>query len=239
MGDRNFPVYTQYQLSEVKKPLSREDRHFIEDQIDNIKPDDIITIIYTSGTTGVPKGVLLTQRNIMVNAEYGLKQLGIYLGEQTTLSFLPLSHVLERTANYYVTLFNGHHIAFAENVAAVMENMTETSPGLTLSSAGEVRFDSVGKVIQDTDVRLAEDGELLVKGPQVMQGYFRNEQATREAFEDGWFKTGDIARIDEEGFVYIIDRKKELLVTAGGKNIAPQPIENELRLAVKPETNGG
>jgi long-chain acyl-CoA synthetase len=108
--------------------------------------------------------------------------------------------------------------------------LTETSPGVTLSSAGEVRFDSVGKAFRETELKLAPDGELLVKGPQVMREYYRNEQATRETFEDGWFKTGDIARIDEEGFVYIIDRKKELIVTAGGKNIAPQPIENELKL---------
>jgi long-chain acyl-CoA synthetase len=93
-----------------------------------------------------------------------------------------------------------------------------------------VRFDSVGKALRETELKLAEDGELLVKGPQVMLGYYKSDEATMEAFEDGWFKTGDIVRIDEEGFVYIIDRKKELIVTAGGKNIAPQPIENELKL---------
>jgi long-chain acyl-CoA synthetase len=108
--------------------------------------------------------------------------------------------------------------------------LTETSPGLAISNAYEVRFDSVGKLLKDTEAKLAEDGELLVKGPQVTKAYYKNEEATREAFEDGWFKTGDIARIDEDGFVYIIDRKKELIITAGGKNIAPQPIENELKL---------
>lgn len=128
MGDRSFPVYTQYQLSEVGTPLSDEDKELIEAQIDAITPEDLLTIIYTSGTTGVPKGVLLTQRNVMTNADYGVKQLGLPLIDQTTLSFLPLSHVLERTGGYYVTLLSGNHIAFAENVAKVMENMVEIRP---------------------------------------------------------------------------------------------------------------
>jgi long-chain acyl-CoA synthetase len=108
--------------------------------------------------------------------------------------------------------------------------LTETSPAVTLANRDEIRFDSVGKTLEHTEVKVAEDGELLVKGPQVMQGYYRNKRATEEAFEDGWFKTGDIAKIDDEGYVYIVDRKKEIIVTAGGKNIAPQPLENELKL---------
>jgi len=108
--------------------------------------------------------------------------------------------------------------------------LTETSPALTLSNRDQTRFGSVGTLLPHTEARLAEDGELLVRGPQLMQGYYRNEQGTAEALDDGWLKTGDIARIDEDGFVYIVDRKKELIVTAGGKNIAPQPLENELKL---------
>jgi long-chain acyl-CoA synthetase len=108
--------------------------------------------------------------------------------------------------------------------------LTETSPGITLSRAGEVRFDSVGKVFKETEIRFESDGELVVRGPQVMKGYYKDDEATSEVLEDGWFKTGDIARVDDEGFVYIIDRKKEIIVTAGGKNIAPQPLENKLKL---------
>jgi len=345
MGDLSFPVYTQYQLSEVSTPITEEQKQKIEAQIERITQDDILTVIYTSGTTGVPKGVLLTQKNVLSNAQYAVKKINTLKKQETFLSFLPLSHILERTGGYYVTLLSGHHIAFAEDVRKVLENMaeikptwmisvprlfekiysriydsvyhmssfrknmfhqaikvgreyadkkfvkgepvgllglkyrifdrlvfrkirarfggnlegiicggapldkginefmwaigipvyngyglTETSPVVTLSAPGEIRFDSVGKVIAETEVKLATDGELLVKGPQVMVGYFKNDEAPARSFEDGWFKTGDIASIDEEGFVYIIDRKKEILVTAGGKNIAPQPIENDLRL---------
>jgi long-chain acyl-CoA synthetase len=108
--------------------------------------------------------------------------------------------------------------------------LTETSPAVTLCSMDHIRFDSVGKPLHQVELKLAEDGELLIKGPMVMQGYYKNDEATKETFEDGWLKTGDIATIDADGFVYIVDRKKELIVTAGGKNIAPQPIENDLRL---------
>lgn len=345
LGDPSLPVYTQYQLSELSHPLTDEEKEQIESQIDSISPKDLITIIYTSGTTGVPKGVMLTQENILYDTEYGVKKMGGLKQDNTFLSFLPLSHVLERTAGYYAAFVYGNHIAFAEDVKMVMENMTEvkptvmvsvprlfekihsriyenvhqmstvrrklfhhavdvgkkyvnlkyvekrptgalafqyqlcdrlvfkkirnrfggnmkfflsggapldktinefmwvigipvfggyglteTSPAITLSSLDEVRFDSVGKVLEQTEVKLAEDGELMVKGPQVMQGYYRNEEATLETMEDGWLKTGDIATIDDEGFVYIVDRKKEIIVTAGGKNIAPQPLENGLKL---------
>lgn len=345
LGDRSFPVYTQHQLSEISYPLKEEEQKEIEALVDAIHPDDLITIIYTSGTTGVPKGVMLTQENMIFDAEAGTKKMEPSDRIETFLSFLPLSHVLERTGGYYAALMNGHHIAFAENVQKVMENMievrptamvsvprlfekiysriyenvhqmgtfqqmmfhkavevgrryvnlkfvekkptgflglqykffdrlvfskvrekfggrlryficggapldktinefmwiiglpiytgyglTETSPAVCLTSYNEVRFDSVGKAFERTELKLAEDGELLVRGPQIMKGYYLNQKATDETFENGWMKTGDIARIDEDGFIYIVDRKKEIIVTAGGKNIAPQPLENELRL---------
>ncbi len=345
IGDRSLPVFHLYQLSEISHPISAEEQAELESEIERIGRDDLLTLIYTSGTTGVPKGVMLTHGNFLVDAWLGLERLQGRERQETFLSFLPLSHVLERTAGYYAALMSGSRIAFAESIDKVVENMvevkptamvsvprlfekiysriyenvhlmsppkrqlfhraievgreyiyrryverrptgllraryrfydrlifskirqkfggnmrffisggapldktinefmwiigiptfegyglTETSPAITLNSLDQIRFGSVGRPLDLTEVKLAEDGELLVRGPQLMQGYYRNEQATAEAMKDGWFHTGDIARIDEEGYVYIVDRKKELIVTAGGKNIAPQPLENELKL---------
>lgn len=346
LGLRELPVYSLYQLSEVSYPLTDKEQGEIEGWIDQISPEDLITVIYTSGTTGNPKGVMLSQASMMSNAITGLEKLEGLDPQEVFLSFLPLSHVLERTAGYHAALLSGCHIAFAESVDKVVENildfrpsimvsvprlfekiysriyesvhqssrfkrwlfhravnrgqdymmrryiepqpigallrfehklldrlvfskirarfggrlryfisggapldktinqfmwtigiptfegygLTETSPAVTLNAPWKVRFGSVGTLLEGTEAKLAEDGELLVRGPQVMKGYYLNDEATREAFVDGWFKTGDIARIDEDGYIFIVDRKKEIIVTAGGKNIAPQAIENELRL---------
>ena len=345
LGELVLPVYTLYQLSEISHPIKDEEKQQIEKQIDSIAPEDLITIIYTSGTTGVPKGAMLSQYNMAINAWYGLLRAGEIGMSGTFLSFLPLSHVLERSAGYHAVLMSGGHIAFAEDVNKVVENileikptamisvprlfekiysrvyenahqmspakrrmfhkaieigreyiylkyvkkqptgsigfkyrlydklifrkirkrfgsslkfficggapldktinefmwvigmpvfegygLTETSPALTLNSLKEIRFGSVGQPLYETEFKLTKEGELLTRGPQVMSGYYQDDKGTADAFEDDWFKTGDIAKIDEEGFVYIVDRKKEIIVTAGGKNIPPQPLENELKL---------
>lgn len=108
--------------------------------------------------------------------------------------------------------------------------LTETSPVLTANSDLDLYFGSVGKPLNNVQIKIDTDGEILVKGPNVMKGYFKDEEATRETFtEDGWFKTGDIGHFDEEGRLFITDRKKELIVTAGGKNVAPQVIEAVLK----------
>ena len=345
LGSPELPVYNLYQLSEISHPISEQDRREIEAGIDEIQSTDLITIIYTSGTTGVPKGVMLTQANVLFDAHYGLEKLEAFGMNETFLSFLPLSHILERTAGYYAPLMTGCHVAFCESPEKVVENMqevkptvmvsvprlfekiysriyedvhqmssirssifhaaiatgreyisrryinprplglvglkyrffdwlifskirkrfggrlsyfisggapldkainefmwvigiptfegyglTETSPAVTINSPWKVRFGSVGTPLPFTEVKLADDNELMIRGPQVMRGYYNDPEETERTIKDGWLYTGDIASIDDDGYVYIVDRKKELIITSGGKNIAPQPIENELRM---------
>jgi long-chain acyl-CoA synthetase len=115
----------------------------------------------------------------------------------------------------------------------VMEGygMTETSTSASVNRTGsnEFRFGSVGKPQPRVEVRIAEDGEVLIKGPNIFKGYYKNEEATKEALEDGWLHTGDLGRLDEDGFLYITGRKKDIIITAGGKNITPANLENELK----------
>jgi long-chain acyl-CoA synthetase len=307
------------------------------------RPEDLATLIYTSGTTGDPKGVMLSHANLVSNVVTGTQVLRLS-SDYTALSFLPLSHSLERTVDYCY-FYCGCSIAYAESIQTVAQNLgevrphlfvavprvyekvqsrvmetaaagsplkqrifawalgvgrealpyrlreqpapgllgvqlaladrlvfakirerlggrfvfaisggaplprevaeffwgagirlfegyglTETSPVISVNAFSAVKMGTVGRPIPGVEVRIAEDGEILARGPNIMQGYFGKPEATAEVIdEQGWFHTGDIGHLDEEGYLAITDRKKELIVNAYGKNIAPAPIENALK----------
>jgi len=328
-------------LLEGERP-SRELREKINRIAAGLGEEDPMCIIYTSGTTGNPKGVVLTYNNYLRTLESLIEHVVDTDRLRRNLSFLPLAHAFERFAGYYLILYMGRCIAYAQSLETLVENFKEVKPNIfvgvprvfekiharitqgvrtapavkkmifhwalgvgkevsrrrannleippflnlkqkiadallfkkvkaafggeieycvsggaplskeiaeffhamdililegwgateattpsTLNRPGEFRFGTVGKPLPRVKVRTAQDGELEVKGPNVFKEYWRNPEETRATFtEDGYYRTGDIGTIDGEGWVTITDRKKQLIITSGGKNIAPAPIEN-------------
>jgi len=293
-----------------------------------LDPDEVCSIIYTSGTTGVPKGVCLTHRNFLSNVE-AVNEIIPVKNSDTFLSFLPLSHVLERMAGYYMPMTFGATIAYAESAKELVRNLkevkptilisvprvfekfhdavwdkinagsnfqkeifkwalrqkkntflykiadllafqkikqqmggklrltisggaslnenvgrffskigililegyglTETSPVVSANKEDDFKFGTVGKITPGVKVKITDTKEILVKGPNVFREYFKNKEQTKNAFDkDGWFLTGDLGFLDKQGFLTIIGRAKEMIVTSGGKNVWPEPVENLL-----------
>lgn len=310
-----------------------------------VEPDDVASIVYTSGTTGEPKGASLSHRNFVSNVKAALEAVPEMGHDDVMLSFLPLSHVLERTAGHFLVLAAGATAYYAQSTEQVPEDLlevrptvmiavprlyekmkarieatvhgesprrqrifwwavrvgteaararttgrrlpwtkrlaawvadrlvfakvrsrtggrlrffvsggahiereieelfwaaglpilggyglTETSPVISVNTFAATRFGSVGKPLPGVEVRVADDGEILVRGPNVMAGYHNLPKETEGAFtEDGFFKTGDLGKLDADGFLHVTDRKKELIVMSTGKKVAPQEIENRLK----------
>lgn len=319
---------------EKGRSLLPKDRPVIDQRMGEIQKDDIASIVYTSGTTGDPKGVMLTHRNFLSNVQ-GVSSIADITSKDTLLSILPLSHVLERTAGYYIPILAGATIAYAEGMDAVAANLqevrptvccavprlfekiytrmlkkieeshpfkkwlfrwalsvgrrpssrlsraladafvckkirrtlggrlrffvsggaalskeiieffrslnvliyegyglTESSPVVSFNFGKNFRPGTVGKVLPEVRVKFSPEGEILVKGPNVMKGYYNNPKATAESIDaDGWLHTGDVGVFDEDNFLKITDRIKELIVMSNGKNVAPLPIENKLTQA--------
>ena len=347
IGFDEIPGLSNMSLAELeKRGVPGENNETItiyrEDAL-RTKPDDLATIIYTSGTTGEPKGVMLTHDNIYSNVAASRTKIP-FEGDDTALSFLPLSHIFERMGGHYLMFATGTSIAYAESIDTVPVNLqevkptivlsvprlyekmyariletaltgsfikkkiffwargvaerwaneklagrepggmlawqysiaqklvfsklkartggrlryfvsggaplspdinkffyaaglvilegyglTETSPVIAVNTPQDFRIGTVGKPIDGVEVKIAPDGEILTRRPHVMKGYYNKPDATREAIEpDGWFHTGDIGEL-RDGFLAITDRKKDIIVTAGGKNIAPQPLENKVK----------
>ena len=315
----------------------------VEKARDAVKPEDLATIIYTSGTTGLPKGVMLSHKNVVSNVIAATPRIpGLVKGEAKMLSFLPVCHSFERFIQY-LYMYNGASIYFAESIETIKADLnycqptiftavprllekffdgivangtsagglktkifewavslalqwepehanggfyhwklgiadklvfskvraalgmteikavasgsaalqprlarffngigvpilegyglTETSPVISVNTTaqpGMLRIGAVGKVIDGVEVKIAEDGEILAKGPNIMMGYYKQPELTAEVMTGDWFHTGDIGVI-EDGFIRITDRKKEMFKTSGGKYVAPQLIENELK----------
>lgn len=290
-----------------------------------VKSSDVCSIIYTSGTTGLPKGVCLTHENFLSDIEAVSQAVPAFTSD-LFLSFLPLSHVLERTAGYYVPLFSGSSIAYAEGIKQLPKNLkefrptilicvprvlekfhdgiydkmksgsklirnlffyalkqneksltlkivdkiifgkirgklggnlrlivsggaplnvkiakffkkiglkvlegyglTETSPVLAVNTFENCKFGTVGKPVLGAEIKIDAEHEVLAKGQMIMPGYYKNNQETEAVIDSsGWFHTGDSGFVDAEGFLTIIGRKKEMMVSSGGKNIWPEPIE--------------
>lgn len=219
-----------------------------------IKPQIMVSVprvfekIYAKVMDNVLSGSPLKRKiffwALKVGKEYGEKR----LNEKTVpklLQFkknlahkLVFSKILVRTGGK-VRFFISGGAPLSKDIAeffyaiglVVMEGygLTETSPVISVNRYDHIKFGTVGPPIPGVEVKIAEDGEILVRGPNVMKGYYKMEEETRETIKEGWLYTGDIGYIDEDGFLVITDRKKDIIVTAGGKNVAPQPIENLLK----------
>src|SRR5229473_1815007 len=239
-------------------------------QIARLAPDDTACLIYTSGTGGVPKGVMLSHRNIIANCRGAYRLLEMLgLGDERFLSFLPLSHSYEHTAGMMFPIslgerlidpvleklvrdkvrarFGGHLKAMVSGGAPLNPEIggfflalgvqllqgygqTEAAPVICCNPPGHIRVDTVGPPLDGVEVRIAEDGEILVAGDNVMKGYWNAPEASARTLIDGWLHTGDIGDLDPDGYLRITDRKRDFIKNSGGDMISPARVEGALTL---------
>jgi long-chain acyl-CoA synthetase len=262
--------------------------------------DALATIMYTSGTTGNPKGVMLTQNNLLSNVCASLEVSPVE-PDDIVLTWLPFSHIYARTVDHYKSIGAGTTLALAESAETVVANLdeikpthlnavprfyekvltavaspdpaktghrlrdifgprmkwlgaggaplpvsvaeaylaagltiyqgyglTESAPVISFNRVGRCRIGTVGEAIPGVEVKIAPDGEVLTRGPHVMKGYWNNPDATAAAIENGWLHTGDLGKLDADGYLSITGRKKELLVLSNGKKVVPNFVEGLL-----------
>jgi len=265
-----------------------------------LRPDDLAGILYTSGTTGNPKGVMLTQHNILSNS-WAMIVMCPPAPDDLHLSWLPYTHIYARTCDHYKALLSGLHLFLAPNGDAVPAllprvqpthlssvprlyekilaavsgggdaetanrlqalfgprrkwcssggaplppaiaemyrrcgvlvlqgyGLTESSPVISFNQPEAYKLDTVGRAIPGVEIRIADDGEILTRGPHVMKGYWKNPSATAAMVRDGWLYTGDLGSLDADGYLKITGRKKEMMVLSNGKKVAPTEIEGLL-----------
>ena len=205
-------------------------------------PEDLATIMFTSGTTGKSKGVMLTHRNLAENAT--CLDMKIEAGT-VIMSVLPIHHayclsmdILKGLSTGCVICINDSLMRIAKNIKLFEPNMILMVPlmietlakkleAAALLPAPVVKAKVFGKLLPNCEAKTVNE-ELWVKGTSVMQGYYHMPEETAETLEDGWLKTGDLGYVDEDGFVFLTGRKKNLIITPNGENVSPEEIENKL-----------
>src|SRR5204863_132258 len=189
-----------------------------DEMVGSRRSDDLAILVYTSGTTGPPKGAMHSNRSVTHQMRHA-NDLFPSTDAEERLVFLPLCHVAERVGGYYISLALGSVMNFAESPETVPDNLREVQPTAFLS-------------VPWGEVMISPEGEILIKGDFLFMGYLNQPDKTAETIDaKGWLHTGDVGAMDNEGFVKITDRMKDIIITSGGKNITPSEIENQLKFS--------
>ena len=199
----------------------------IKERMNGVEPHDTCALIYTSGTTGNPKGVELTYDNFTFELDCIEKFIRFSPGDGY-VSWLPLAHVFGQVADNHLWIRDAMHLHGVPLYEGY--GMTETTAGASINYKGNMKIGSVGRTLPGgTELKTDTDGEIMFRGRHVMKGYYNNPEATAEVMDGEWLRSGDIGKIDSDGYVTITGRKKELYVSSGGKNIAPLVIEETMK----------